>query len=66
MARRPSDAGIEVGDVVVSIDDAAIDGSAGVIAVIRDQSPGDEVSVVVVRDGEEQTFDVTLGEREED
>ena len=61
-----SDAGIEVGDVVVSIDDAAIDGSAGVVAAIRDQSPGDEVAVVVVRDGEEQTFDVTLVEREGD
>ena len=58
-----SDAGIEVGDVVVAVDDAATDGSAGVIAAIRDHSPGDEVSVVVVRGGDEQTFDVTLVER---
>jgi len=59
-------AGIEVGDVVVGIDDAAIEGSAGLIAAIRDHSPGDAVAVVVVRDGEEQTLDVTLVEREGD
>ena len=58
-----ADAGIEVGDVVVAVDDAATDGRAGVIAAIRDHEPGDEVEVVVVRDGEEQTFDVTLVER---
>ena len=33
----PADgAGIEAGDVVVSVDDAPTDGSAGVIAAIRD------------------------------
>ncbi len=59
-------AGIEVGDVVVAVDDAPIDGSAGVIAAIRDHSPGDDVTVVVVRDGAEETFDVTLVERDGD
>jgi putative serine protease PepD len=59
-------AGIEVGDVVVGIDDAAIEGSAALIAAIRDHSPGDEISVVVVREGGEQTLDVTLVEREGD
>jgi len=59
-------AGVEVGDVVVAIDDAAIDGSAGVIAAIRDHSPGDAVTVTVVRDGQERTLDVTLVGREGD
>ena len=58
-----ADAGIEAGDVVIAIDESATDGGAGVIAAIRDHEPGDEVQVVVVRDGEEQTFDVTLVER---
>ena len=48
---------------MISVDDAATDGQAGVIAAIRDHEPGDEIPVVVVRDGEEQTFDVTLVER---
>ncbi len=61
-----AEAGIEVGDVVVAVDDAATDGRAGVVAAIRDHEPGDEVEVVVVRDSEEQTFSVTLAEREDD
>jgi putative serine protease PepD len=54
------DAGLETGDIVVSIDGQVIYGSGGVIGAIRDNQPGDEVSVVVERDGEEKTFDVTL------
>ncbi|MET0145861.1 MAG: trypsin-like peptidase domain-containing protein [Ilumatobacteraceae bacterium] len=61
-----SKAGIEVGDVVVSVDDATTDGRAGVIAAIRDHEPGDRIPVVVVRDGDEQTFDVTLDQRQGD
>ena len=60
------DAGIEDGDVVVAIDQAAIDGSAGVIAAIRDHSPGDQVQITVVRGGTEKTFDVTLTHRDGD
>jgi putative serine protease PepD len=56
-------AGIRTGDVVIAVDTAAIDGSAGVIAAIRDHSPGDEIQVTVVRDGTEKTFEMTLVER---
>ena len=59
-------AGIEDGDVVVAIDQAAIDGSAGVIAAIRDHSPGDQVQITVVRGGTEKTFNVTLTHRDGD
>ena len=63
----PADeAGIEAGDIVVAVDAAATDGRAGVIAAIRDHEPGDEVEVVVVRESDEETFAVTLGEREDD
>jgi S1-C subfamily serine protease len=63
-ADSPADeVGIEAGDVVISVDGAVTDGRAGVIAAIRDHEPGDEVAVVVVRDGEQRTFDVTLAER---
>jgi len=34
-----------------------------VVASVRDHEPGDEVEVVVLRDGEEQSFSVTLAER---
>jgi S1-C subfamily serine protease len=56
-------AGIKTGDVVIAVDKAAIDGSAGVIAAIRDHSPGDKIQVTVVRGGTEKTFEVTLVKR---
>jgi putative serine protease PepD len=63
----PADeAGIRVGDIVVGIDDAPIEGAAGLIAAIRDHAPGDQVEIVVVRDGRQETFEVTLAERTED
>ena len=61
--RRPAS---QAGDVVISVDESATDGRAGVIAAVRDHEPGDEIPVVVVRDGEEETFDVTLVERPAD
>jgi S1-C subfamily serine protease len=61
-----ADAGLERGDVVVSVDDSITDGVAGVIAAIRDREPGDEIEVVVVRDGTEERFSVVLDERPPD
>jgi S1-C subfamily serine protease len=58
------EAGIEDGDVVVAINKAAIDGRAGVIAAVRDHSPGDQISITVVRRGTEKTFTVTLVKRD--
>ena len=62
----PADAaGILAGDIVIAVDDVPIDGPAGLVAVIRDQEPGDEVDVVVRRDDELRTFTVELAERPE-
>jgi S1-C subfamily serine protease len=58
-----SDVGLEQGDVILSVDESTTDGAEGVVAAVRDREPGDEVEVVVLRDGEEQTFDVVLAER---
>ena len=57
-----ADAGLRVGDVVVAIDDQPINGSGGLVGVIRDHRPGDEVSIVVVRDGDEVTLTATLAD----
>jgi S1-C subfamily serine protease len=57
-----ADAGLEVGDVVVAVDDQPITGSGGLVGVVRDHSPGDEVAIVVVRDGEEITVTATLAD----
>jgi S1-C subfamily serine protease len=61
-----SDVGLEQGDVILSVDHSTTDGAEGVVAAVRDHQPGDEVEVVVLRDGETQTFQVTLTERPDD
>ena len=53
-------AGLEVGDVVVAVDDQPINGSEGLVGAVRDRSPGEQVAVVVVRDGQEVTLTPTL------
>ena len=58
-----ADAGVEVGDLVVAVDGATIDGSTGLIASIRDLEPGDAIELTIVRDDVKQTLDVTLTER---
>jgi putative serine protease PepD len=55
--------GLAQGDLIVAVDDAATDGSAGLIAAIRDHAPDDAVTVTVVRDGERITLDVQLTAR---
>ncbi len=55
-----ADAGLRVSDVVVAIDDQPINGSGGLVGVIRDHRPGDEVSIVVMRDGGETTLTAVL------
>ncbi|MEO7398808.1 MAG: PDZ domain-containing protein, partial [Ilumatobacteraceae bacterium] len=60
------DVGLETGDIVIEVDGQTIYGSGGVIGAIRDNEPGDEVTVVVERDGERMSFDVTLIERPAD
>jgi putative serine protease PepD len=58
-----ADAGIDASDVIVAIDGNVINGAGGVVAAIRDHQPGDHAEIVVVRNGERQTLDVTLGQR---
>jgi putative serine protease PepD len=58
-----ADAGLEVGDVVVRIDDQPINGSEGLVGVVRDHSPGDKVTIVVVRNGEQVKLTATLAKQ---
>jgi putative serine protease PepD len=58
--------GIHTDGIIMSLDGATIDGSGAVIGAIRDHQPGDKVEVVVDRDGQEITFDVTLVDRPPD
>lgn len=55
-----SRAGMRSGDVVLAVDGAVIDGSLGLIAAVRDRSPGDTIDVEVLRGGERIEVTATL------
>jgi putative serine protease PepD len=59
-----AEAGLRRGDVVTRVDDQAITGSDDLIATIRSHRPGDRVTVTVVRDGDKEQAEVTLGSDE--
>lgn len=52
--------GVEVGDLIVAVDGSATDGSASLIAAIRDREPGNAVTVTIVRNDETIELDVEL------
>ncbi|MEZ4210307.1 MAG: trypsin-like peptidase domain-containing protein [Patescibacteria group bacterium] len=58
----PADiAGIEEGDILVSIDDEKITEKKGIPSILQNYKPGDVIDIVLLRNGKEQTVKVTLG-----
>jgi putative serine protease PepD len=57
-----ADAGLEEGDVITAVDGDRVADASALTAAVRSHAPGDEVEVTYVRDGDEQTVAVTLGE----
>ncbi len=60
-----ADAGLQAGDVVVALDDQAVNGAESLTASVRERSAGEEATVTYVRDGQSETADVTFAVREE-
>jgi S1-C subfamily serine protease len=60
------EAGLEVGDVVVSVEGVEVLSRADLVAQVRAHRPGSEVEVVILRDGEEMSLEITLGVRTDD
>jgi len=60
------EAGIEVGDLVISIDGVQVQGGPDLAAQVQTHRPGTSVEIVLMRDGEQLTFDVVLDQRTED
>lgn len=54
-------AGIKVGDVVTKFNDLVISEPNQLTAAVREQAGGSTVKLTVLRNGQEQTLDVTLG-----
>lgn len=58
--------GIEVGDLVTSIDGVQVQGGPDLAAQVQTHRPGTTVEIVLMRDGEQLTFSVTLDQRPDD
>lgn len=58
------EAGIETGDVIVSIDEHTIRNTAELIGYVGSKRPGDKLNVVVNRNGREMTYNAILKNRE--
>lgn len=59
----PADkAGFQKNDVILSIDDKKVNGRQSVMDIVTDLRPGKTVNVGIMRDGENKTISVTVGE----
>lgn len=64
MPGEPADkAGLQAGDVVISVDGQDIADSDGLLQAISGKKPGSKVDVKAIRNGETKNFSMTLGER---
>lgn len=58
-----SEAGLKVGDIVLEVDGQPISGQVGLVAAIRDASPGDAVTIKFERGGSMEMAVATLTDR---
>lgn len=55
-------AGLEVGDIITSFDNEKVSSASDLMLDVRTKNPGDKVTLTIVRDGKEQSVEVTLGQ----
>ena len=58
-----ANAGIQPGDVLIGVGDVQMDRQTGFTEALFAHRPGEVVTITLLRDGQQQTVDVTLGER---
>ena len=58
-------AGVIENDVITALEGTSVASYGDLFGALRDYQPGDTVGLTVVRNGNERTLDVTLGERPE-
>jgi predicted metalloprotease with PDZ domain len=60
----PADeAGLQENDIVYLFNGSKVENAAQIVSLVRSQKPGDQVSLVIYRDGKEKKITVTLGSR---
>ena len=60
--RAAQKAGLKDGDTIIQIGDTQVKDIYGYMEALRERKPGDEVKVVVMRDGKKLEFKLTLDE----
>lgn len=58
-----TDKGLQAGDEIISFNGSSIDSPEGLVERIRELTPGDNVSVKIRREGDEQTMQLKLTNR---
>lgn len=56
-------AGVQVGDILLEIDDRPVRDGPSVIRAVSRYKPGDEVTLLLLREGEEQRLEAVIGYR---
>jgi serine protease Do len=56
-------AGLKVGDRIISVDGQEIESATEISPIVQSHVPGDQMTVVISRNGEEITVEVTLTEQ---
>jgi serine protease Do len=56
-------AGLKAGDQIVKVGDKEVKDEDSLRETVGDKKPGTKLSLVIKRDGKEQTIEATLGER---
>ena len=54
-------AGLRQGDVITKVNSSAIDDTHPISSILLHTHPGDNVTLTIIRDGKQQTVDLTLG-----
>lgn len=54
-------AGVKSGDIILKIENDELDKSHSITGLLQKYSPGDKVTLTILRDGKEQKIEVTLG-----
>ncbi len=56
------DAGLQPGDIITALDGTELNTVEDLLGALREHSPGDQVSITIMRDGNERQLDITLGD----
>ena len=65
LPKGPADqAGLKRGDIIIRVNEETVRSASHLINFVAQQAPNSTMNVVVQRDGEEQSFVVTVGERQ--